>query len=102
FLHRPMKWPEGTPDDVKALADELARVLKGRNGQVVGPAIALVFAYVVAELGNAPPRPGCLLLSLCSQDSRLLHGQSIRLGASNGRGREPQPGVRSLGRGRGP
>jgi len=49
-----MQWPEGTPDDVKALADELAHVLESHNGQVVGPAIALVFAYVVAELGNAP------------------------------------------------
>jgi hypothetical protein len=47
-------WPAGTPDDVKALASELAAVVKGRNGQVAGPAVSLVFAYVVAELGGVP------------------------------------------------
>jgi hypothetical protein len=39
---------------VRQLADELAAVLKDRNGREVGPAIALVFAYVVAELGGSP------------------------------------------------
>src|SRR5262249_32410688 len=47
-----MRWPEGTPDDVRHLADELAAVLMDRNGREVGPALALVFAYVVCELGG--------------------------------------------------
>ena len=51
-----IRWPDDTPDDVARLADELAAVLKGRNGQVAGPAAGLVFAYVVCELGNAPLR----------------------------------------------
>ena len=47
-------WPADTPTDVRQLADALAAVLKDRNGQIAGPAIALVFAYTIAELGNAP------------------------------------------------
>jgi hypothetical protein len=47
-------WPTDTPTEVQQLADEIATMLKGKNGRLVGPAIALVFAYVVAELGNAP------------------------------------------------
>src|SRR5262245_57985623 len=54
-LHAP-QWPIDTPPDVRQLADQLAAVLKGRNGQVAGPATALLFAFLVAELGNAPLR----------------------------------------------
>lgn len=49
-----VNWPDGTPDDVRRLADALVAVLEGHGGQLVGSAIALVFACVVAELGDAP------------------------------------------------
>jgi hypothetical protein len=48
------RWPAGTPPEVSSLAGRLVEVLKGRSGQVVGPALSLVFAYTVAELGDAP------------------------------------------------
>lgn len=47
-----MVWPENTPDDVRLLGDRLAAVLEGQSGQVAGPALALTFAYVIAELGG--------------------------------------------------
>lgn len=47
-----VQWPKCTPEDVRDLADRLAAVLEGRSGQVAGPAIALTFAYVIAELGG--------------------------------------------------
>jgi hypothetical protein len=47
-----VQWPKDTPPDVRCLADQLAAVLEGRSGQVAGPAIALTFAFVIAELGG--------------------------------------------------
>jgi hypothetical protein len=49
-----------TPADVRRLADALAGVLLGIDGQQAGPAIALVYAYVVAELGGARDDPETL------------------------------------------
>ena len=49
MMHAP-RWPMDTPSEVRQLADQLAAVLKDQNGQIAGPAIALVFAYIVAEL----------------------------------------------------
>jgi len=46
------RWPKDTPADVQALADELVAVLKGHDAEVVGPAIAITFAFVILSLAE--------------------------------------------------
>jgi hypothetical protein len=45
-------WPEGTPEPVRAVADILAAVLRGRSASIAAPATALVLGYLIAESGD--------------------------------------------------
>jgi hypothetical protein len=47
-----MRWPNDTPDAVKALAERILAVLEGSDVEVVGPAISLAFGYVILDLGG--------------------------------------------------
>jgi hypothetical protein len=67
-----MQWPEGTPAEVARLADELVCILKGRSGQTVGPALALVFSYCICELGGGSLRQILRDVSRLAQKHRAL------------------------------
>ena len=50
----PVQWPHDTPAEVRGLADDLATTVHGCPGPIAGPALLLVLAYTIAELGGSP------------------------------------------------
>jgi hypothetical protein len=48
-----MRWPAiDAPADVKALGKKLIAVMEGYDPTTIGPAISVVFGYVVLELAD--------------------------------------------------
>jgi hypothetical protein len=48
-------WPADTPAEIAHIADELVELLDGRDGRLVAPALAMVFSYVIVEIGRSQP-----------------------------------------------
>jgi len=46
------RWPDTVPPDVKRLADELISVLQGHSAEVMGPALSVVFAFVMCSIAG--------------------------------------------------
>jgi hypothetical protein len=44
--------PDDMPQEVRQLVGRLADVVRGQRGRVAGPAVALIFSLVIAELGD--------------------------------------------------
>jgi hypothetical protein len=47
-----MRWPDNTPAEVQALANQLIGILNQYDADVAGPAIGIAFGFTICELGG--------------------------------------------------